>query len=103
VDRAPELFVPRSARRHPRTARWPLARSRTPSSSKAKVGGARHGAGRPALAPSEKRSKSIRIRATPTDMAGAKALAELEQTSLSDLGLAALRLAIARGSTRTSG
>jgi hypothetical protein len=70
---------------------------------KAKVGGARQGAGRPTLAPGKKRSESIRIRATPADMAGAKALAKLEKTSLSDLGLAALRLAIARGSTRTSG
>lgn len=65
-----------------------------------KVGGARPGAGRPTLAPGESRSKSIRIRATPADHAAATELAKREQTSLSDFGLAALRLAIARGSTR---
>ncbi len=67
---------------------------------KRKIGGRRPGAGRPALAPSQARSAVIRIRATPGDMAGARELAEREQSSISDVGLAALRLAIVRGSTR---
>lgn len=67
---------------------------------RSKVGGARPGAGRPTLAPGEARSEVIRIRATPADMAAARELADRQGISISDLGLEALRLAIARGSTR---
>jgi hypothetical protein len=74
--------------------------SRKPKSKVVKGGGRRSGAGRPPLAPGEARSAVIRIRATPDDLNGARALALLEQRSISDVGLAALRMAIARGSTR---
>jgi hypothetical protein len=70
--------------------------SRKPKSKVVKGGGRRSGAGRPGGA----RSAVIRIRATTDDLTGARALALLEQRSISDVGLAALRMAIARGSTR---
>lgn len=67
---------------------------------KPKVGGARAGAGRPPKPRAEKRSALIRISATPAVAAAAAELAKRQGVSLSDLGLEALQLAIARGSTR---
>ncbi len=67
---------------------------------KRKLGGRRAGAGRPALAPGEARSEVIRIRAAPAVLTAARELADREGISISDFGLAAIELAIARGSTR---
>ncbi len=65
-----------------------------------KPGGKRKGAGRPPLAAGLALTEMVRVRLTVAEKVAADLLARHEDRSVSDLGRAAIQLAIARGTTR---
>lgn len=66
---------------------------------KPKVGGARPGAGRPSLG-DDARSANVTVKLTPATRAAWRAAATREDSTLTDYVIAAVELALARGSTR---